>query len=321
MEKPMPALVIGAGAIGCLLAARMAEAGVAVTLVTRPERAPDLRRTGVRLTEADGRVVAPNINIVGGASAALARGNGFDLGVIAVKAYDTASVGHELAEAGWAGNLLTVQNGVGNEETLAANLRGTPILAGALTTPVEVLAPGQVRVARATFHCGLAPGPESVALGAVVNLFATIGFKTRTYSDYRALKWSKLLMNILANAQSAILGFTPAQIVAEPALAALEVRAWREALVVMKTLRIKPVSFGGYPLPIAGTLIRWLPIALVRPILARFIAGGRGRKMPSLYYDLHPQPRLALRGRLAKRRRGRRWRPIWRAHPGERYVR
>ena len=203
-----------------------------------------------------------------------------------MKAYDTASLGRELAAAGWAGNLLlTVQNGVGNEETLAASLRGTPILAGALTTPVEVLAPGQVRVARATFHCGLAPGPGSTAVGAIADLFAAAGFKTRTYGDYRALKWSKLLMNILANAQAAILGFTPAEIVAHPALVALEILAWREALAVMQVLRIRPVSFGGYPLPVAATLIRRLPIALVRPVLGRFIAGGRGRKMPSLYYD------------------------------------
>jgi 2-dehydropantoate 2-reductase len=29
----------------------------------------------------------------------------------------------------------------------------------------------------------------------------------------------------------------------------------------------------------------------MRPIFARFIVGGRGEKMPSLYYDLHPQRR------------------------------
>ena len=98
-------------------------------------------------------------------------------------------------------------------------------------------------------------------------------------------------MNILANAQSAILGYTPAQIFADPRLGNLELRAWREALAVMREAGIKPVAVGGYPLPLAGKAVRALPLGLMRPIFARFIVGGRGEKMPSLYYDLHPQPR------------------------------
>ena len=47
--------------------------------------------------------------------------------------------------------VLTVQNGVGNEEMLAGYLPETPIVSGALTTPVEVIGPGQVKVARPSF--------------------------------------------------------------------------------------------------------------------------------------------------------------------------
>jgi len=71
----------------------------------------------------------------------------------------------------------------------------------------------------------------------------------------------------------------------------LELRAWRETLAVMQALGAKPVAVGGYPLPLAGRLVQSLPPGLMRPIFARFIVGGRGEKMPSLYYDLHPRRR------------------------------
>jgi len=95
-------------------------------------------------------------------------------------------------------------------------------------------------------------------------------------------------MNILANAQSAILGYTPTQIFANPQLGNLELQAWRETLAVMRALGVKPAKLGGYPLPLAGRMVQSLPFSVMRPIFARFIVGGRGEKMPSLYYDLHP---------------------------------
>ena len=67
----MHVLVIGAGAIGCLFGRGWRKPASPSPWSPRPNRAQDLRRTGVRLTEADGRVVAPNINIVGGVGAAL----------------------------------------------------------------------------------------------------------------------------------------------------------------------------------------------------------------------------------------------------------
>ncbi len=53
------------------------------------------------------------------------------------------------------------------------------------------------------------------------------------FTDYRRLKWSKLLMNLLANAQCAILDWTPAQVMADPTASRLEALAWQEAFAVM----------------------------------------------------------------------------------------
>lgn len=292
----MHILIIGGGAVGCMLAAKLAAAGQTVALAARGETAQAAAQEGVRLIEADGRLCAPPLRVHNGLGPALAAGDACGLIFLAVKSYDTEAVAAELRRAGQTPSpILTVQNGVGNEETLAASLPGAAILAGALTTPVEVLGPAYVRIARPSYKIALAPGPNSQTqaplLPHLASIFTTAGFSAQICDDYRALKWSKLLMNILANAQAAILGYTPARIFADPRLGDLEVRAWREALAVMRDLAVAPIALGGYPLPLAARLVRRLPSAIVRPALGRFIAGGRGAKMPSLYYDLHPRPR------------------------------
>lgn len=286
----MDILIIGGGAIGSLLAARLGAAGHAISLLDRPQTAAALQANGLRLVEADGRTLAPAVRIVSTPAEAFSKAS-FDLAVLAVKAFDTAAAIEPLRPFfSVTTPLLSVQNGVGNE-ALLAELLSAPILAGSLTTPVEVLAPGHVQVARASHRFAVAPWrgegrPEQVAV-----LFAGAGFAVQTFGDGPALKWTKLLMNMLANAQAAILDMTPAEIFAQPSLARLEVLAWREALVVMRAQGLTPVPLAGYPMALVGALVRRLPVGLVRPVMGRFIAGGRGSKPPSLIYDLRPQPR------------------------------
>lgn len=286
----MKILIIGGGAIGCLLSARLGEAGHDITLLDRPQAAALLRADGVRLVEADGRTLAPPVQVEAMPADALSRGP-FDLAVLAVKAFDTAAAIEPLRPLFPAATpILSVQNGVGNETTLADLLPG-PVLAGSLTTPVEVLGPGQVRVARASHRFAVAPWRGAGRPEQVAALFGGAGFTVQTFASGPALKWTKLLMNMLANAQPAILGYTPAQVFAQPALGNLEVRAWREALAVMQAQGIVPVPLAGYPMALIGALVRRLPVGLVRPFMVRFIVGGRGSKAPSLVYDLQPRPR------------------------------
>lgn len=288
----MHILIVGAGAIGCFFAARLAASGQSVTLAAHPPAAATLRGQGVRLVERDGRILAPEVSVAVGVEGALGRGQSYDLVLIAVKAYHTETVARQLAaHRGAPFLILTPQNGVGNEETLARHLPACPILSAALTTPVEVISPGRVRVARASFRLGLSPGPHGGDVRPLAGTFELAGFKTQVFARYRGLKWSKLLMNILANAQAAILDYTPAQIFAHPRLGELEIVAWREALAVMRAQGIHPVAFAGYPLPWIAPLIERLPLSLLRPLMGAVIGGGRGSKMPSLYYDLHPHPR------------------------------
>ncbi len=284
----MRVLIIGAGAIGCFLGARLARAGQQVVLVGRGAVVPAVQSAGgLELIEPEGaRRAAPGVLATDSAAQALAEHGPFDMALLAVKAFDTAGAVSELAAAGLRGPLLTLQNGVGNEEALAEAFGADNVVAGAIETPVTTPAPGQVQVHRARYSIGVAPVGAAAPAGLAGRLLTSAGFDVQSYADYRGLKWSKLLMNLLANAACAILDWTPAQVMANPQTARLEARAWQETFAVMARLRIRPVQLAGYPFPVIAPVARSVPAALLARGLRGFVSGGRGSKMPSLQIAL-----------------------------------
>jgi 2-dehydropantoate 2-reductase len=81
----------------------------------------------------------------------------------------------------------------------------------------------------------------------LVEAFNEGGLNARLYENGGSLKWSKMLTNLLANATSAILDMTPAEIYAHPGLVRLEIQQIREALRVMRGLGFSPVDLPGTP--------------------------------------------------------------------------
>ena len=205
-----------------------------------------------------------------------------------MKAYDTAGVIAELqaVDTGQIPPLLTLQNGVGNEEALVEAFGAARIVSGAIDTPVSVPTPGQVQVHRERFKAGVAPVGQGAPAAAAADLLRDAGFTVDIFADYRSLKWSKLLLNLLANAQCAILDWTPAQVMADPVASRLEALAWQEAFAVMAAQGIRPVAMAGYPLPWLALLARRLPASWLARGLRGFVSGGRGSKLPSLHVAL-----------------------------------
>jgi 2-dehydropantoate 2-reductase len=117
------------------------------------------------------------------------------------------------------------------------------------------------------------------------------------------MKWSKLLLNLLGNATSAILDMNTLDAFADRRVFAIEVAALREAIAVMAALKIKAVALPGYPVPLLMFALRYLPLAVLQPILRRMARSGRGEKLPSLLIDLNagrPQSEIdALNGAVS----------------------
>lgn len=285
-------LVIGAGAIGSLVAAQLAQSGQPVVLAGRARSARAINLDGLRVVENGATTTVHSVEGVDSLAAAFSGGTDYRLAVLAVKSYDTAQAAAELqAATSQPPPVLTLQNGVGNEETLMAALGPDRVLAGVITTPVSAPEPGVVLVERPRRRAGVAdvanPGAIPV-LGAAdaAALLASAGFEARTYPDWRSLKWTKLVMNLLCNASCALLGWPPERVWADPRLASLEIAAWREAMAVVREQGCRLVNLGGYPLAALEPALRALPVAWLRGPLGRFVVGGRGGKMPSLYLDM-----------------------------------
>ncbi len=284
----MKVTVVGAGAIGTLVAATFVRVGETVTVVARPGQVAEIAARGLVVEAGGSREVLHPHAVVGSLERGISPET--DVVIVTVKAYDTEALARDLGRLPATPYVLTLQNGVGNEETLAAHTSAERVIAAALTTPVDVLAPGHVQVARASYKLGLAPMRPDTETWEITHALGERlqrgGFQVQYARDYRALKWTKLLMNITANAQAALLGWAPARVFAHPVAGTLEVLAWREALAVMRGLGVHPIAFGGYPLPLVTPLVQRLPVPVVRRLMGRFAAGGRGSKMPSVYLDL-----------------------------------
>ncbi len=283
----MRILIIGAGAIGTFLGAYLAQAGETISLVGRTEFAHSVEATGLRVHDGEAHWTVHPAAIYTSIGEALAEGD-FAVAMLTVKAYDTATVIKEIqAAAAPMPPILSWQNGVGNEKMLVQAFGARKVLAGALTTPVQRLAPGEIQVSKRSFHSGVASlDPVAKPLRKqVAAAMKKAGFTVLQVEDYCRLKWSKLLLNLVANAQSAILGWTPAQLFANRISGRLEILAWQEAFQVMARSGITPLPLGGYPLPMLAPILRHAPPGLLRPLVGWFVAGGRGSKYPSLYLD------------------------------------
>ena len=278
-------LIIGAGAIGTYLGVNLAHAGQEVTFLARPATAAHLRAHGLSLTTAEGevrRIAAPQV----AASPAEALENSrYDAALLALKTYHTPAFLESMAP--WRAQfppVVCLQNGVEAEAVLAAFLGEGQVLAGTVTTAVARRAAGQATVERPR-GVGLAANhPLAEPLAAALQ---AAGVATRLYPNGAAMKWSKLLTNLLGNATSAILDMPPAEIFAHPDLARLETAQLREALAVMAALGLPVVDLPGVSVRRLVWAIRWLPQLLLQPLLQKAVGSGRGGKMPSFHIDLH----------------------------------
>jgi 2-dehydropantoate 2-reductase len=208
-----------------------------------------------------------------------------ELAIVAVKSYDTEGAIETLRAAlGEASTtLLCPQNGVGNEELLAAAFGPDAVVACALTVPLERTRSGAIAAAN-DGGVGLAPVGTN-AHNWLIAAFEQARLPVKVVSDYRSLKWSKLMLNIVANASCAILNVLPERLLEFDDMFELELRALRETRAVIKKLGLQFLDLPRYPVrALAG--IATLPSAVARPILANRIAAARGSKPPSLLLDL-----------------------------------
>jgi 2-dehydropantoate 2-reductase len=277
-------LSFGAGAIGTYIGGSLALNRCKVVFLEQPVVADELERRGLRLCLDGQEQAIANPQIVASLEEALSYGP-FDAAIFALKSFDTAPFLETLVPYGDSiPPIVCFQNGVENEPAITAALGANKVIPGTVTSAIGRRAAGDIVLERLR-GTGVAGGhPLS---GALASAMDEAGLNCRLFKSGAEMKWSKLLTNLLANASSAILDMTPADIFAHSGLYRLEIRQLREALQVMAAQGIHVVDLPGTPVRQLAFAVQRLPAALSRPLLSRAVGSGRGAKMPSFHIDLY----------------------------------
>lgn len=282
----MNILVYGAGAVGGYLGARLAQANHNVTLITRPVMADIINATGLEVYEGDASIQTRPTAVISLRQAMLNNAS-YDVMLVAMKSYDVETAINELiAFCPDPPPLITLQNGIGIEELFVAQFGAGKIIAGSLTTPLSLNTNQSILVERSDRGLALAPVQAKQKIGRWVKLFQAAGVNTIACSNYKTMKWSKALLNMVGNASSAILNRHPKVIYGYEPTFRLEMVMLKEALAVMKKLKLKPINLPGAPAARLAFAVQRVPRVLLKPILVNMVAGGRGNKMPSFQADL-----------------------------------
>jgi len=220
-HEPLPfthVAIIGPGAIGCVLAVRLALApgAVRVTLVDhRADRAARLsaRPIVVRASDGDCRARVP---------VHTAPEEPPDLVILATKA-GAARAAAQGASA-WIGRapLLAVQNGLGVVETVVEALPGATVVAGVLYQAANVLAEGEVHhAANERILVGyLGRAPDEI-VRRIAALLESAGLPASAQADIGAHIWGKVLVNAALNPVAALAGVRNGEVASRLSLRAL----------------------------------------------------------------------------------------------------
>ena len=190
----MNVVVFGAGSLGSLIGGLLAREH-AVTLVGRDPHVSAVAADGLRVSGECEFTVDP--------AATTTVPDAADLAVVTVKAYDTDAAAAALDDCD-IGACLSLQNGMGNEATLAERLECT-VLAGTCTYGARLVEPGHV-ACTGVGEVALGPreGGRSVAADAVGERVGIAGVELAVADDMPRRLWEKLAVNAGINAATAL---------------------------------------------------------------------------------------------------------------------
>lgn len=225
-----PILIVGTGALACLFAARLAQASVPVTLLGTWQAGLDaLSNDGVRLVGADGsEQTYPVATTTDEDDCA-----GHRCALVLVKSWQTARAARQLAACLTPdGIALTLQNGLGNRESLEQILGEERVALGVTTSGATLLGPGRVQPG--------GEGPVSIGQHPHVHPLASVlqrtGFVVEIVPSSEDLLWSKLVINAAINPLTALLRVTNGELLAHSAARTLMAEIASEAAEVAAAL-------------------------------------------------------------------------------------
>ena len=254
----MKIAIIGAGAIGGLVGAKLALAGEDVTFLVRGRNLAAIAEHGIKLTSADGwEHTANNVR----ATDDYAQAGPQDLVILAMKAHQLEAVVADLPKLlGPRTTIVTMQNGipywyfqrhggpfegtrvasVDPQGVIAAGIAAERVIGCVVYPASELVAPGVIRhIEGDRLPLGELDGSSSERVQAIAACFANAGFKAPVLDNIRAEIWLKLWGNLSFNPISSLSHATLVDICQYPPSRELAAAMMREAQAVANKLGIE----------------------------------------------------------------------------------
>jgi len=229
--------VVGAGGMGALFGAILQDGGLRVTLVdTNPEHVDAIQRDGLKIVGFGGeRTVSMQVTADAGTvdDAAVV--------LFQCKAHSTRAAAQAAAHLAAAGAVaISFQNGLGNEEEIAAVWGADNVLGGLTTMAATLEAPGVVRdFSRVPSYIGEFPQGSSERAQGIAAQFTDAGLETHASANIATDIWKKLLGNISMSALSGATNLSSAVMLQIPELKSICLRALDEALEVAQAVGVE----------------------------------------------------------------------------------
>ncbi|KQC03287.1 MAG: 2-dehydropantoate 2-reductase [Methanoculleus sp. SDB] len=225
--------VVGAGAVGLSVAARLSLV-CDVYAVSRRRHAEAIRRSGFVMTGiwGEGTYHFP-------CGESLPEDSGFDYVIVTAKSQDTRAVCTQFATVCSDTEVVSLQNGIGNEEIIA-EYTGR-VIGGTIITGFEWKGDGQVHVSveAGPIRLGRFPSGTDGAVSALVEIFRAAGMNAEESRDIRVDLWGKTLYNAALNPLGAIMG-VPYGDLAHPAAWRIIEQVVAEAFAVAAADGVRP---------------------------------------------------------------------------------
>ncbi len=219
-------LLVGTGALATLFAVRLGQAGHSVSMLgTWKQGLQALRENGARIVDAEGNERAYPVHATDDPHEV----SGAKFAIVLVKSWQTERVARQLKlSLADDGHALTLQNGLGNRETLTRDLGAGRVSLGVTTTGATLLAPGLVR----SGGDGIISIEQDQALAPLEAALRSSNFNLQIVEDAQSLIWGKLVINAAINPLTALLRVPNGELLARPIIRKIMASLARETAEV-----------------------------------------------------------------------------------------
>lgn len=212
----MKIAIVGAGAMGSVYAALMADAGNEVWAIdVWREHVETINRDGLRVEGASGDRIVSTVQ----ASASIGDAGQCDLYIIATKASGVGDAARAVSGVMGPNSLvLTIQNGLGAGERIAEHMSTDNVLLGvAAGFGASMRAPGHAHHnSMSLIRIGELNGGLTERVERVAEVWRSSGFNVKAFEDIEQLIWEKYICNCTFSAPCTVFDCTIGEIMATP---------------------------------------------------------------------------------------------------------